>query len=521
MENTGRIAEKRIVVTEASKAFFHNNVDFCVGTGRMGLALTEEYMEQLRLVQREIGFQHIRGHGLFCDDMAIFQTYEEDGETKVEYNYTYLDRVMDSYRSVGLRPFLELGFMPEKMARGTQTIFYWKGNTTPPKDYGMWCDMVQSLLRHLMERYGTEEVVQWPVEVWNEPNLCGFWEHADMDEYFRLFHCTFDAIKAVDARFRVGGPAVCGGTDEKWIRAFLDYCHENKIAVDYVTRHHYTVEQPEQVGHYAYSELMKAEDGFANLQTTRDIIDSFPEYRGLQIHITEFNTSYTPQGVIHDTNLNAAFMAEQLSRLGDVNESYSYWTFGDVFEELGVPFTPFYGGFGLVADGCIPKPVFWTFSFYKRLQEGGGTCVYKDDSLVVLQCPDGNYRGIAWNIAYNEGARKANEGNAERKKLDIVLPVKAEEYCCLTRTVDEETCNPLKIWHDIGEPASLNEAQKRLLQDSAKPLVRTERKKREAGSIRVELLLEKNGVVYFELNACKVNSDRGYDYERVVSLKAN
>lgn len=266
---------------------------------------------------------------------------------------------------------------------------------------------------------------------------------------------------------------------------------------------------------------MKAEDGFANLQTTRDIIDSFPEYRGLQIHITEFNTSYTPEGVIHDTNLNAAFIVEQLSRLGDVNESYSYWTFGDVFEEQGVPFTPFYGGFGLVADGCIPKPVFWTFSFYKRLQESGSTCVYKDDSLVLLQCPDGDYRGIAWNIAYNEGARKANEGNAERKKLDIVLPVKAEEYYCLTKTVDEETCNPLKIWHDIGEPVSLDEAQKRLLRDSAKPLVKTERKKQEAGSIRVELLLEKNGVVYFELNACKVSSDRGYDYERVVSLKAN
>lgn len=117
-----------MLITEDSDAFFHNNVDFCIGTGRMGLALTQEYQEQLKLVQEEIDFQHIRGHGLFCDDMAIFQTYEENGETKVEYNYTYLDRVMDSYRKVGLKPFLELGFMPEKLASGTQTVFYWKGN---------------------------------------------------------------------------------------------------------------------------------------------------------------------------------------------------------------------------------------------------------------------------------------------------------------------------------------------------------------------------------------------------------
>lgn len=335
----------------------------------MGLALTEEYQEELRLVQKEIGFKHIRGHGLFCDDMAIFQTYEEDGKVRVEYNYTYLDRVMDAYKKVGLRPFLELGFMPKKLASGSQTIFYWQGNTTPPKDYDMWCNMVRSLLRHLMGRYGEEEVIQWPIEVWNEPNLCGFWENADMQEYFKLFHRTFDAIKEVNPGFRVGGPAVCGGTDEKWIQAFMEYCHENHIPVDFVTRHHYTIDPPEYIGHYAYSELMKAEDGFANLKTTRDIIDSFPEYKGLQIHITEFNSSYTPQGVIHDTNLNAALIAQQLSRLGDVNESYSYWTFGDVFEEQGVPFTPFHGGFGLVANGCITKPTFWTFAFIKSLRK--------------------------------------------------------------------------------------------------------------------------------------------------------
>lgn len=181
------LEEKKIVINQDIKVSFHNNVDFCIGTGRMGLALTQEYQEQLRLVQDEIGFRHIRGHGLFCDDMAIYHEYEENGIRKVEYNYTYLDRVMDFYRSVGLRPFLELGFMPEKLARGTQTIFYWKGNTTPPCNYSTWCEMVQRLLRHLMDRYGAEEVVTWPIEVWNEPNLCGFWENADMQEYFRLF----------------------------------------------------------------------------------------------------------------------------------------------------------------------------------------------------------------------------------------------------------------------------------------------------------------------------------------------
>lgn len=500
------LEEKRIVINQNIKVPFYNNVDFCIGTGRMGLALTQEYQEQLKLVQKEIGFRHIRGHGLFCDDMAIYHEYEENGVKKVEYNYTYLDRVMDFYRSVGLRPFLELGFMPEKLARGTQTIFYWKGNTTPPRDYGVWCEMVQRLLRHLMDRYGAEEVVTWPVEVWNEPNLCGFWENADMQEYFRLFHKTFDAVKAVDSRFCVGGPAVCGGTDEVWIRAFMEYCKENKIAVDFVTRHHYTIEQPMCEGHYDYVKLIASEEGFFNLKTSRDIIDSFAEYKDLPIHITEFNTSYTPKSVIHDTNLNAAFIAHQLSRLGDGNASYSYWTFGDVFEEQGVPFTPFHGGFGLVADGCIPKPTFWTFAFYKKLQKSNGTCVYRDDHCVILKKPDGGYMGVGWNPV------KSN--TEDEKRFVLSLMAESGAYSLLTETVDEETCNPLKVWHDLGEVANLTEGQKKLLQQASQPLVQTCRLECVGTTVEITLLLKRNAVVYFEVEKCDLQSDRGYYYER-------
>lgn len=501
--------EIRIIIEENAEVFFHNNVDYCIGTGRMGLALTQEYQEQLRLVQQEIGFSHIRGHGLFCDDMAIYQEYEENGVKKVEYNYTYLDRVMDFYLSVGLRPFLELGFMPKKLASGTQTIFYWKGNTTPPKDYGAWCQMVQRMLRHLMERYGEDEVVTWPVEIWNEPNLCGFWENADMQEYFKLFHETFKAVKAIDNRFRVGGPAVCGGTDEEWIHAFMKYCKEQDLVIDFVTRHHYTIEQPRKVGHYDYVALMKPEDGFANLKTSRDIVDSFAEYKDLPIYITEFNTSYSSRSVIHDTNLNAAYIAYQLSRLGDVNEAYSYWTFGDVFEEEGVPFTPFHGGFGLVANGCIPKPTFWTFAFYKKLQDSKGICVYRDDNLVVLRKRDGGYLGVGWNLV--------KTGVDEEKHIVLSLAADVGTYSFLTKTVDEETCNPLKVWHDLGEPANLTNAQKKLLRQVSQPLVQTCRLKSESISVEIALLLKRNAVVYFEVWKCEVHSDRGYDYERAVS----
>ena len=170
-------------VNENSCEFFNNQVDFCVGTGRMGLALQKAYQEQLAMNQAEIGFKHIRGHGLFSDDMAIYQEYKDpEGNVQVEYNFTYLDMVMDYYKEQAIKPFLELGFMPAKMASGDQTVFYWKGNVTPPAKYENWQALVQATLKHLMERYGEAEVLTWPIEVWNEPNLPGFWKGADMEE---------------------------------------------------------------------------------------------------------------------------------------------------------------------------------------------------------------------------------------------------------------------------------------------------------------------------------------------------
>ncbi len=489
---------------------FKNNVDFCVGTGRMGLALQKEYQEQLAFVQKYIGFKHIRGHGLFTDDMAIYHQYkDENGNIQDEYNYTYLDMVMDSYLEKGLRPFLELGFMPKKMASGDQTIFYWKGNVTPPSEYSRWNKMVQNLLRHLMERYGVDDVVTWPIEVWNEPNLPGFWKGADMEEYFKLFKETFYAIKEVNPLFRVGGPAICGVDDERWMQCFMEFIDRENIPLDFVTRHHYTTDNPEFVGHYGYPALRDGDAEFAVLEKSREIIDSFPKYKGLEMHITEFNTSYIGNAPVHDTNQNAAFVARLLSRMGEVNESYSYWTFGDIFEEGGVPFTPFHGGFGMVADGLIPKPTFWTFKFFKDLKEAqdkGGECVYKDHNGVIIKTDKG-YSGILW----NDNRVRTNE----EMNFAIELPSSADEYFLCKELVDEEVCNPLKIWHDMGEPSSLNASQKEILRAGAYPFVSSETVKASSG-IKLSFNLKEHAVLKFELTSRSLKSDRGYDYNRVM-----
>ena len=191
---------------------FANHTAYCVGTGRVSLALHEEYQKQLRRVQDLCHFRYIRGHGLFSDQLGIYQERKTpDGQVRVEYCFTYLDRVVDAWQNCGLRPFLELGFMPKALASGTQTIFYWNGHVTLPKDMKAWTDLVQATLRHLCERYGIEEVSTWPCEIWNEPNLKGFWENADKEKYLELYRATALAVKEAVPQMRVGGPAICGG----------------------------------------------------------------------------------------------------------------------------------------------------------------------------------------------------------------------------------------------------------------------------------------------------------------------
>ncbi len=513
---------------------FNNEALFCVGTGRMGLALQKEYHDQLEFVQKEIGFQYIRGHGLFCDDMAIYQTYVRDGDgnqlssAMVEYNFTYLDRVFDDYLAMSIKPFIEFGFMPGKLASGDQTTFYWKANVTPPKDYDQWADLIRAFLNHVVERYGRDEVLTWLFEVWNEPNLKGFWKDSDMEEYFRLYEVTSRAVKSIDRDLRVGGPAICGVDDERWLAEFLTFCNRGEVPIDFVTRHVYTTDEPVWRGRYSYQELRAFQVVVDELDASRSIIDRFPRYKGMEMHVTEFNTSYVPTCPLHDTNLNAAYVARMLSFMGDTCASYAYWTFGDAFEESGVPFTLFHGGFGLVANGGIPKPTFWTFVFYGRLGRGDGvTTILRNERAVITRQADGSLRGVAWNPvmaplalsgqgSFQQGQEartvEGDSGAGEASSmltLNFTFSLEDGEYLVLVEMVDEKTCNPLATWHNLGRPAHPTAECRQRIRQSATPRLYTERRSIQGGVLRFPLVLDKNAVAYFTIEKLTPQNHRG------------
>ncbi len=436
---------------------FKNNATYCVGTGRLGLALQKEYIEHLKLVQDSIGFEYIRGHGLFCDDMGIYRNYGK-GSQQPFYNFTYLDRIIDTYLENNIKPFLELGFMPEALKTGEQTVFYWKGNVTPPNSYEKWADLITNTLEHLVKRYGRSQVISWPIEVWNEPNI-PFWA-GTMEEYFKLYDYSARAVKAVDERIQVGGPAICGVETEKWLRAFFEHCIKNKSPLDFISRHCYTANQPTRKGHYTYHSLNDPSYMIDELKETKAIMGDYPSIKDMPLHITEFNSSYVPTCPVHDTNYHASYIARILSEAGEYADSYSYWTFSDVFEEADVPKSVFHGGFGLVALNSIKKPTFYAFEFFSN---AGRELLYRDENMIVTKDEE-RYVIIGWN--WQEG----NSGRGQTISYRFSLPSIGEQAIMINKKVDPNNANPLRTWSNLGKPRILNPKELAILQAAAEPV---------------------------------------------------
>jgi xylan 1,4-beta-xylosidase len=504
--------KKIIVPQESNGAVFNDNWKMCVGTGRLGLALQKEYMDTLALVQKDIGFSYIRGHGLLHEDVGIYREDVVNGETKPFYNFTYIDRIFDSFLEHGIKPFVELGFMPEKLASGDQTIFYWKGNVTPPKDYDKWAELIKAVVRHFIARYGIEEVLEWPFEVWNEPNMQSFWKDADEQEYFRLYKVSAEAVKEVESRLQVGGPAICGGSDH-WITDFLNFCHDENVPVDYVSRHAYTSSSPKSsTPHFVYQDIWESDYMLNEFSKVRKMIKNSP-FPDLPFHITEYNTSWHPLNPVHDTVFNAAYMARILSRGGDYVDSFSYWTFSDVFEERDVPRAQFHGGFGLVALNGIPKPTYHSFSFFAKL---GAEQLYRDDNLLVTRRTDGSVALVAWNAVNpkkadatgdeggTKGAGTADETNGVKKvcediEIELDIPFTNKEVFLKKQTVNEEHANPLKTWMQMGRPRFPDKGMIATLRQAAQPLLATGRRQTDNGMLRLKVFLTKNELSLIEL----------------------
>jgi xylan 1,4-beta-xylosidase len=198
--------------------------DLSVGSDYPGTLRRDDSMAQLKTVVDETGCRYIRFDAIFHE---VLQTVKKENG-KLVYDWTGIDKLYDDLLARKIKPFVELGFTPKALATSDLKIFYWEGYTSHPELEG-WRDLITAFVTHCQQRYGKEEVRSWFFEVWNEPNLDGFWERGDQKAYFELYHVTAKAIKAIDPALRVGGPSTAGAA---WVPEFLDHVSKSGAAVD-------------------------------------------------------------------------------------------------------------------------------------------------------------------------------------------------------------------------------------------------------------------------------------------------
>ena len=420
------------------------------GSGRAVLSLRESYREDLRTVRSATALKYVRFHAIFHDELGL---YTEGPHGEPRFNFSYIDQVYDGLLANGVRPIVELSFMPRQLARrDIRQSFWYRPVVSPPKDYARWDALITAFARHLLERYGIDEVSQWYFEVWNEPNL-DFWAgEPKQATYWTLYDHTARALKAVDARLRVGGPATAQAA---WVSAFIRHVHDEHVPVDFVSTHVYGDDTAKDV--FGSTERIPR-----HRMVCRAVEKVHEEIRAsaaptLPLIWTEFNASWSNHTEVTDAPYMGPWLAETVRQCDGLLQDMSYWTFSDVFEEQGVVKTPFYGGFGLLAAGGIPKPAFNAFALLHKLgtqrlagDADGSLFTRRDDGALVL---------ALWNYV--------DVGAAGAPRTVVLRLSHSDARTAAVQTLDRRHGNARVAYERMGAPRYLTQRQLTELREAA------------------------------------------------------
>lgn len=474
--------------------------ELCVGSCHAVMGLRADWRTQLEKAHRELGFQYVRFHGLLDDAMSVCarqaNPFNQAEPARLRYCFFNIDSIFDFLLSIGMKPFIELGFMPTALASGATTCFYYRANVTPPADYGEWEALIRALARHLVDRYGLAEVRTWFFEVWNEPNLKFFWD-GTQEQYFKLYAHAARAIKSVDHQLQVGGPAT---SINAWIPDMLEFCRNSGLPLDFVSTHHYPTDDPlwrnsdltiEEFFRQFAHEFGKYQRGVLREMTAR----AREQAGDLPLYYTEWNTSAMVPDPLHDEAYSAAFVAKTLADNAGLVEGYSFWTFTDLFEEGGQLAAPFHGGFGLQTIHGIPKPTYRVFELLhqvgdRRLPVDGGT----GSTVEALAV-----RGAAGLVilVYNHNTPGAEIKSEEVSiTLQGILPGKT---ATLVR-IDDQHANPKQKWIELGSPEYPAPAELAAIEQASRPAMQELQSEVTADGRRLRFSIPPHGVAGIKID---------------------
>ncbi|HEY2857151.1 MAG TPA: beta-xylosidase [Terracidiphilus sp.] len=473
--------------------------DLSVGSDYPGTLIRDDSQAQLKVVTDELGFRYIRFHAIFHDVLGTVKI--EDGKTI--YNWANVDLLYDDLLARHIKPFVELGFTPKALATSKSSIFYWNGNTSHPNPEG-WRNLIDAFTRHIEARYGQQEVRSWFFEVWNEPNLSGFFEGADQKAYFELYDLTAKTIKSVDPALKVGGPSTAGAA---WVPEFLAHVKQSGAPVDFVTTHTYGVLGGflDQYGQ-GDTKLDPSPDAIVgDVRRVRKEI-SASAYPELPLYFTEWSTSYTPRDSVHDSYISAPYILTKLKASQGLVQGMSYWTYTDLFEEPGPPTAPFQGGFGLMNPQGIRKPAYFA---YKYLHALDGNSIATSDPQTMLSTKGGDVTGVIWdfeqpdqrvsNRPYYTKPVPSHPAAPVHLRVASLLP--NADYRLQVYRTGYHANDAYTAYLEMGSPKQLSPEQIAKLNELTRDLAETDKVVRAAsdGAIEFQVPMNSNDVVLVKL----------------------
>jgi len=438
VEGQARASDETITIdTAAQPRPFPHIWEQMFGSGRAVLSLREDYRADLRAVKKITGFQYIRFHAILDDDIGVF---DEDAQGSPVYNFSYVDQIYDGLLGNGVKPFVELSFMPRKLAANLAPHPFWyKPFPSPPKDPAKWSALIEAFTRHLLDRYGKDEIEQWYFEVWNEPNI-DFWDGVPKQQtYFALYDVTAKAIKKVDRNLRVGGPATAQAA---WVDDFIAHCTRNHVPFDFVSTHVYGNENSKDV----FGKMLPITRRDMVARSAKKVYDQVKASAAPDTPIiwSEYNATYMNQQEVTDSAFMGPWLANDIRECDGLANMMSYWSFSDVFEEQGVVKTPFYGGYGLIAERDIPKPAFNVFKLLHEL--GERRLESNSENALVTERKDGSLVIAVWNYA--------EPGETVPEKIFHLNMKGARANSYRMQFLDPEHGSSLAAWKTMGSPAS-------------------------------------------------------------------
>jgi xylan 1,4-beta-xylosidase len=451
------------------------------GSGRAVLTLRESYRNDLREVKKVTDFRYVRFHAIFHDEVAA---YDEDEHGKPLYNFSYVDQIYDGLLANGVRPFVEISFMPKKLAlRQDVHPFWYKQIVSPPKDYKKWDDLIRAFAQHLVDRYGVEEVAQWYFEVWNEPNI-DFWSgEPKQATYFELYDHTARALKSVNSRLRVGGPST---SSAHWVDDFLRHAVADNVPTDFISSHGYADDTVQDL--FGTNEDVPEDDRVCRaIKKVHDQIAASAR-PNVPLMWTEWNVPSFGPLKARDTIYVGPALAYDIEQCDGLVDMMSYWTFSDVFEEHGPKLGPFDGGFGLISMGGIRKPSYADFALLHRL--GDRRISQNSPDVLVTKRRDGTLAIATWNLVDLD-----KTGSPKTVELEF-HGVKPDSQVRISR-VDETHANSLAAYKAMGSPRYPTPEQVRTLNHAAE-IPAAEDVRLSHGMIRLELPV--NGLALIEIS---------------------